>query len=366
MRAFRLLTDHWTLVVLLGLITLGSAIGLMGDEIVEREVTLALIYVAIVTSLFAFSGNSGVLSFGHISFMAIGAYTTGLLTLSPTLKQVVLTETPHWLQTASLPSLPAILLGGALAAGVALLLSIPLMRLSGLPAALATFAVLNIVYVVANNWKPITGGQVGLSGIPSNTTLGVALTWALLTTTVVYVFTRSRNGLRLRSSREDEVAARSIGVAVEAERRLAFVISAFFTGVAGGVYAQYIASFNAGSFYLTVTFLTVVMLVVGGMKSLSGAVVGTIFISSLSALLLRIEEGIDVAGISLSGKPGLRELVLAAVMLGVLILRPQGITGGREFTWPFGRRPIDRWGRRGAAPLDRPQTTSSKPLEEIR
>jgi branched-chain amino acid transport system permease protein len=135
------------------------------------------------------------------------------------------------------------------------------------------------------------------------------------------------------------VASRAIGVGVHGERRIAFVVSAFFSGIAGGLFAQFIGSFNAPSFYLNITFLVVVMLVVGGIKSLSGAVIGTIFISAVSALLLRAERGFDFI-IHVPGRPGLREVVLAVIMLTILILRPSGITAGREITWPFGRRAI--------------------------
>ena len=338
-RIQQLVLTAWPVAILMILIVLSSLVGVFGNEVLEREVILALIYGILVVSLSMFTGNSGVFSFGHISFMAIGAYTTGLLSLSVQSKQILLTELPSWLQEAHLASTPAMLLGGALAALFAFLISIPLMRLSGIVAALATFAVLNIVFVVSDNWTAVTGGSAGLSGVPIETTLGKALLWVLIATAVAYAFQMSRWGLRLRSSREDEIASRSIGVGVHGERRIAFVLSAFFCGIAGGLFAQFIGSFNAQSFYLTITFLVVVMLVVGGIKSLSGAVVGTIFISAVSALLLRAERGFDFI-IHVPARPGIREVVLAVIMLTVLILRPSGLTGGREITWPFGRRAI--------------------------
>jgi branched-chain amino acid transport system permease protein len=340
-RLEQLVPRFWPLAVLLVLVTLSSLIGFLGAEVIQREVTLALIYLILVVSLSIFTGNSGVFSFGHISFMAIGAYATGLLTLTPTTKAILLTEAPKWIQDAHLASTPAILVGGAIAALFALLISIPLMRLSGIVATLATFAVLNVVFVVGDNWTQVTGGSAGLTGVPTETTVGRALIWALLAVVVAFIFQSSRTGLRLQASREDEVAARSIGTGVHTERRIAFVVSAFLTGVAGGLYAQFIGSFNAPAFYLTVTFLSVVMIVVGGIKSLAGAVLGTIFISFVSALLLRAERGVDVFGIvDIPGRPGVREVILAVIMLSILILRPSGITGGREITWPFGSRAI--------------------------
>lgn len=358
MALYRLLASTSPCAILLLMIVLASLVGVFGSDVLEREVILAGIYLILTVSLSMFTGNSGVFSFGQISFMAVGAYTTGLLSLSVESKKILLTELPTFIQDAHLSSTPAILAGGLAAAFFAFLISIPLMRLSGIVAALATFAVLNIVFVVCDNLTAITGGSTGVSGVPVDTTLGKTLGWALIATVVAYVFQRSRSGLRLRASREDEIASRSIGVGVHAERRVAFVLSGFFTGVAGGLFAQFIGSFNASSFYLTITFLIVVMLVVGGIKSLAGAVVGSIFISFVSAVLLRAEQGIDVWSLHVPARPGMREVVLAVIMLAVLILRPTGLTRGREITWPFGARAILASRPKGIA-VRRPQPEAS-------
>jgi branched-chain amino acid transport system permease protein len=161
-----------------------------------------------------------------------------------------------------------------------------------------------------------------------------AMTWALIAITVGFVFQSTGLGLRLRGSREDDVAARSLGVGVRMERRAAWIVHAFIMGVGGGLYGQYLGSFNASFFYLALTFTTLAMLVVGGMTSLSGAVIGSLTISFVAELLHRVEQGADISVLHIPPRPGLREVGLAIIMLALLILRPRGLTNGRELPWP--------------------------------
>jgi branched-chain amino acid transport system permease protein len=306
----------------------------LGPGSLDRVVVGMVINVTVVVGLYTFVGISGVFSFGHAAFMAIGAYSSAILVIPPETKRFVLPDLPTFLADLHLEPFPATVVAGALAAAFALVLSLPLARLSGLTAGLATFAVLSIVNIVARNWQQVTHGTSGVSGIPTTTTIWGALGWALAAMTAAWVFQRSRIGLRLRASRESEAAARSIGVAVARERTIAFVLSAFFVGVAGALLGMFIGSFNPDAFFLNITFLMMVMLVIGGTASLAGAVVGTIAISAASELLRRVEGGFDLVVVQWSGEPGLREVGLALAMLAILIFRPGGITGGREVAWP--------------------------------
>jgi branched-subunit amino acid ABC-type transport system permease component len=337
-----LLTDGlWPLLALMALTCIVSlATFALGPDSLDRVVLGSVINLIVVVGLYTFVGVSGVFSFGHAAFMAIGAYTSAILVIPPETKKFVLPDLPGFLASAQLDPLPATLVAGALAAVFALVLSLPLARLSGLTAGLATFAVLSIVNIVARNWEQVTHGTAGVSGIPTTTTIWGALAWAMLAMAAAWAFQRSRSGLRLRASRENESAARSIGVAVARERTIAFVVSAFFVGVAGALFGMFIGSFNPDAFFLNITFLMIVMLVIGGTTSLAGAVVGTIAISAVSEILRRIEGGVDLGFVQVSGKPGLREVALALVMLAILIFRPGGLTGGREIEWPSRTRSV--------------------------
>jgi branched-chain amino acid transport system permease protein len=213
----------------------------------------------------------------------------------------------------------------------------PLMRLSGLAAGIGTFSLLIIVNVVASNWTAVTRGQETMIGVPIDLTSGQALVWACIAIVVAYAFQQSRIGLRLRASREDEVAARSLGVGVLLERTVAFALSAFFVGVAGALYAHYLGSFGAEAFYLDITFLSFVMLVIGGVNSLSGAVIGSVVISAIAQVVTNLQTGAHVGPFFVNLPNGSEEIVLAVFLLAVLILRPKGLLGGREIPCPFFR-----------------------------
>jgi branched-chain amino acid transport system permease protein len=326
----------WPLLLLVALVAAVTGLTSLGSASLDQTLVNALINLTLVVGLYIFIGNSGVFSFGHIGFMAIGAYVGALLTIPVELKQVLLLDLPGFISDAHMATIPAIIVSGLVAAAVAAVLAVPLMRLSGLVAALGTLAILLIVNVVARNWNEITNGTRGMSGIPTDTTIWSALVWALVAMAIAFAFQEIRVGRRLRASREDEVAARSVGVSVSRERGIAFVVSAFIMGIGGALYAQSLGSISPDAFFLNITFLTIAMLVVGGVGSLSGAVVGTIVVSVVAELFRRAESGIDIGALHIGGRPGEREVALAIVMLAILLLRPKGLVGGREITWPLG------------------------------
>ncbi len=314
---------------LLSLIVFLASFGSLAQQ---RIVTVMLINLVFVVGLYVFVGNSGVLSFGHASFMGIGAYTTALLTIPEIQKNFLLPSLPGFVARAEYPDVVAMLIGTAVAGLVALALAGPLMRLSGLPAGIATLAVLIIVYVVLS--QSITGETRTLVGVPLTLTLGGALAVALLAISVAFVFQRSGVALRLRASREDEVVARSIGISVTRERTIAFVLSAAIVALSGSMFGHLQGSITPDAFYFSVTFLTLAMLVIGGMSSLFGAVLGTIVVSAIAEGLRQIEKGVDIGVLTIPERPGLTEVGLGLLLLAILIVRPSGITGGREFRWP--------------------------------
>lgn len=310
---------------------IGSTFSLSG----QLDVTTGLVQMCIVIGIYSFVGVTGVFSFGHIGFVALGAYLSGLLAVPLAQKELLYPDLAGWLAGAELTPLLAVLLGGLAAALVGLLLAPAFGRLSGLSAALATFAMLVIVQVVARNYEELTRGTKGLLAVPKETTLWGAALWAIGCLVVVFLFQSSRIGLQLRAAREDDVAARAIGVPVGVLRGLALVLSAFVVGVAGGVYGQLLGSFNPDVFYLDLTFLTLAMLVIGGVNSLGGAVLGTLVLTFLSQFLRDLEASLD--------RPGLTEVCFALILILILVLRPSGLTGGRELRLPRlpGRRAPD-------------------------
>jgi len=320
----------WALVAVVLLIVLAAQFG--GGVVAQRRVILGLVNIVAVVGLYIFMGNSGVLNFSSVAFMAIGAYTSALLTMPAGMKNTFLPDLPAWLASAQIPSLAGAVAGGGVAGAVALVVGWPIMRLSGIGAAIATMSLLIICYIVLGNWNSLTGGQQSLMGLPAYVGLWTAGVWAIVAIIIAYVYQETRWAIALRASREDEVAARASGVRIVRQRLIAFVLGAFVCGIAGALFAHFLGTLRVESFYLDPTFLYIAMLVVGGMRSLTGAVVGTVSISLLTEILRLLEVGIPLpgTGVTLTTPPGLGDVALAAIMLLIIMFRPQGITGGRE------------------------------------
>lgn len=330
----RVLRAAWTPGVLCAIVLLvAGGSRLLSPELQLQGATM-LVYVLIVVGLYLFVGNSGVISFGHISFMAIGAYTASLLSIPPIQKRILLPDLPHWLGAAHVAPLPAALAGGLLAALLALLAGPAIMRLAGVAASIAMLGLLEVVNVVISESDSITRGDKTMIGIPLNTGATMPLIGALAAILLAYAYQRSSAGMRLRTSREDELASRGTGVSVARERTVALVLSAFLIGVGGGLFSYLLGAISPDEFYLSMTFTTIVMLVVGGMRSLSGAVLGTVLLFVVQQLLRDVEPGLNVGLFTTPALPGLELIGLSLIALVVLILRPSGITGGREIPYP--------------------------------
>jgi branched-chain amino acid transport system permease protein len=310
------------------------ALGTLGPGSLHRTITDGLIKLVVVVGMYIFIGNSGVMSFGHTSFMAIGAYVSAWLTMRPTLKRLRFPDLPDFIAQSEFSMVPAALGAGAAASVAALAIGIPLMRLSGISASIGTFAVLAVTISVFGNWSGLTGGKSSLIGVPLYTTMWVALAWAMIAIGAAQLYQNSRFGLQLRASREDGVAARATGVNVHRQRLGAFVLSAFFVAIGGVLHGHFLGILTVDAFYLNLTFLTLAMLVIGGINSLSGAVVGVVAVSFLLEGLRRAESGFSVAGLEIPSAPGLSQAALAIAMLLILVFRPAGLTGGRELPLP--------------------------------
>ena len=310
------------------------------DVVYTDTAAKMFLMLIVVLGLQMFSGNSGVLSFGHVAFMAVGAYTSALLTIPTAIKQFTYLSMPHflkfWIFPAQLNALQGTLAGAGFAALLALITAPAVARLSGVQAGIATLAILVIVYVFDVQTSAITRGTSTQIGVPTTTTLFSVFIWALIFVSVAFAFQQSRFGLRLRGSRENERAARSVGVHVAMERGLAWVLSGFVVGVSGALYGHYFGgTFGPDDFYFNsgfnIVLLTLAMLVVGGMTSVTGAVVGCYFVTIVYEGFRRWEvNGLE----GVQPPAGTSNFVLALVLLLTLILRPNGITGGREIPWP--------------------------------
>ena len=313
-----------------GLIVLVALATAIGSEQLNFTLTEMLIRMIVVIGLYMFVGNSGIMSFGHIGFMGIGAYVTAWATLAPEWKQVMLQGLPAFLQENTYPFPVAVLASGLVAAGVALILGAAIMRLNGLAASIATFAFLAIVYSVYSNWESVTGGTSSVIGIPTVVGPWTAVAFACIAVAAAYAFQVSRYGLMLRASRDDEVAAQSSSVDIVRVRLVAFVCSAFLVGMGGALYAHFLGVLTTDAFYLALSFVTLSMLVVGGIGSLTGAVTGTLAVTLIVEILRACERGFALGGAQVSLPRGSQEIGLGLALALVLIFRPAGISRSRE------------------------------------
>jgi branched-chain amino acid transport system permease protein len=329
------------LVELAGPVLLVMAVGLFSTTVSpSNEVFFlnALVSVAIVVAIYVFVGISGVVSFGQISFVAVGAFASGVMTVPLESKKGVLTTLFPLLRDHTISNVPSLLLAAALGGLFAFVVGLPLMRLNGLAAGIATFAVLEITHNVLQQWTKIGPGATTLSLVPESTGPLQGTLGAIVAIVVAFAYQRSRLGRQLRASREDPAAAAGVGVGVHRQRLWAFTLSGALAGFAGGLLVHQLGSITTEQVYLELTFLTLAMLVIGGLTSLWGAVVGALAVSGLASFLSQSEQGVHLLGHRLDLPSGTRLVFLAAIMSLVLILRPQGLTGGRELRLP-------RWGR---------------------
>jgi branched-chain amino acid transport system permease protein len=325
------------LAVPVALVVAAALVATLVSQSTESYFIDALVKVSIVVALYVFIGNSGVLSFGHISFVALGAWVAGVLSVPVSEKPAIMPNLAGFLRDRAVGNVPSLALAALVGGVFALVVGLALMRLSGLAAGIATFAVLEIVHNVLRNYEKIGPGLNTFSSVPETTGVWQATLGALLVIAVAFAYQRSRFGRLLRATREDPAAASAVGVSVYRQRLGAFVLSGVLAGFAGGLYVH-LLPVNTESLYLDLTFITLAMLVVGGSTSLWGAVVGALAVSALDSFLANAENGVSLFGGTLDLPAGTRLVVVGALMALVLIARPTGITGGREFPVGWLRR----------------------------
>ncbi|MFV0352960.1 MAG: branched-chain amino acid ABC transporter permease [Oscillospiraceae bacterium] len=282
------------------------------DAYYSGIINLACINIIAAVSLNMVTGMLGQLVLGHAGFMLVGAYTAALFTLK--MKEL------NWNLNQSLPI--ALVLGGLLAAVFGLIIGIPALRLRGDYLAIITLGFGEIIRVVANNLS-ITNGAKGLSGIPSFSSrqdpagmFNYLFLIAVITIFVSYTFGTSRHGRAVRAIREDEIAAEASGVHTTYYKLLTFMMSAFFAGIAGGLYAHYLRLIDPAKFDFNRSVEILMMVVLGGMGSITGSVISAGVLSALPEML--------------RGFATYRMLIYSVVLILVMLFRPMGLLGRRE------------------------------------
>ncbi len=300
------------------------------SPLVDRIATVMFVNVIMVLGLQIFMGNSGLLSFAHAGFMGIGAYASAIFSLPPDQKLMSLPSLYAPLQGVQLGFLPAVFAGALVTAVFAAIVGFPLMRLTDTAAAIASFALLVIVHVVLSQWTEMTNGPRTLFGLLKYTDLWTAATWAFVAIVVAFLFKESKLGMKLRASRNNVHAAGAIGVDVIRVRWIAFVISAFVCGMAGALWAHFITSFQPGAFYMSMTFIVLTMLIIGGPQTVSGTALGVLIITVVSEGLRQLENSLGTSGVLPFETVGMTEVLLAIVLIFMLAFKPGGLVETTE------------------------------------
>jgi branched-chain amino acid transport system permease protein len=313
-----------------------------------RIINLCAINAVLAMSLNLVNGFTGQFSLGHAGFMAVGAYTTALLTMNAAAKERVFFMTPivEPLRNLTLPFLPALVFAGLLSGVSSLLVGVPALRLRGDYLGIATLGFAEIIRLIIQNVRKVTNGALGLKGIPPVTNLW----WTLGSAIVCYLGLRnllsSSYGRAFKSIRENETAAQAMGVDLFKHKLLSFFISSFWAGVGGGLLASLLTTIDPVQFKFTLTFQVLLMVVLGGMGSLSGSVLAAGIVTYLMEYLRVVEETHYFGSFTITGIPGLRMVIFSLALVVVVVWYPKGLMGDRELTYAEVGRIASRFWKR--------------------
>ncbi len=302
-----------------------------------RILNLSAIYVILAVSLNLTNGFTGLFSLGHAGFMSIGAYTTALFLMSEKTKKMNFYMYDLWepLQGISLHLIPSLLLGGILAAIFALFIGAPTLKLRGDYLAIATLGFGEIIRVIFTNSHSITNGALGLKGIPGVTNLWWNWGIAALVVLIVKNILDSSYGFAFKAIRDDEIAAESMGINIFKYKLISFTISAFFAGIGGGLLAVLLSTIDPLMFRFVFTYQFLMIVVIGGLGSLTGSVISGIFITIMMEVLRFVEQPINIGSFVIPGVPGMRMVIYSLVLLFVILFYQKGIMGTNEFNWKW-------------------------------
>ena len=300
-----------------------------------RILNLIAIFITLAVSYNLITGVTGQFSLAPNAFVAVGAYTSALLTLSPAEKELTFIIEPlKWpLSQISLPFLISLPLAGLVTALFGFLIGFPVFRVRGDYLAIVTLGFGEVVRVTANNLQSITNGPLGLKGLEPHTNLWWS--WGVAVATVFFIqrLVKSSYGRAFKTIRQDEGAAEALGINTFRHKMLAFTVSAFFAGLAGGLLAHLITTISPGLFSFFLTFNLLIIIVVGGLGSITGSVVSAALFTWAGEWLRVVEEPMQWGRLAWPGIPGMRMVLFSIILILVMIFAREGLMGRKEFSW---------------------------------
>ncbi len=305
------------------------------DAYMMRILNLCAINAILALSLNLTNGFTGLFSLGTAGFMAVGAYTSALLTM-PTNTKIMnfFMEPIHpLLLNINIPFIFALLIAGILSALVGFLIGAPVLKLKGDYLAIATLGFGEIISVVFTNTQTITNGALGLKGIPQYTNQYWSWGIAILITLGLATLLNSSYGRAFKAIREDETAAQAMGINLVHHKTLSFTISAFIAGIGGALLANLNSTIDPTMFRFFFTYQILLIVVLGGMGSITGSVISACIMTVLMELLRVVESPMDLGFITIPGISGMRMVVFSVILILVVLFLRHGIMGEKELSW---------------------------------
>ena len=266
------------------------------------------IFIILAVSLNLPAGYLGQLPLGHAGFMAVGAYVGGIFWRSSLL-------------SGGLDVLAGLVIAGVAAAAFGVFIGIPALRLRGDYLAIITLGFSEMIRVLINNLRPITGGAQGLQQIPRNVNFVIIYICVIVCCLVIHMLMKSRHGRAILSIRENEIASESCGIKTTYYKVMAFALSAFFAGVAGALYAGTFGILLPTDFNFMMSINILMIVVLGGMGSMMGSIIGAAVLESLPLLMRGLND--------------YRMIIYALLLIIVMIFKPSGLMGTYDFSLGF-------------------------------
>lgn len=309
---------------------------IIGDNYIRRVLNLAAIYAIVSVSMNLVNGFTGLFSLGQAGFMAIGAYTVAILTVPIEKREAIfyVVQQNPVLAGIELPFVAALILGGLLAALVAILIGIPVLRLKSDYLAIATLGFSEIIRIIFTNAKTITNGALGIKSIPEMPTMWVFFGVMILSIIFIVLLINSSYGRAFKAIREDDIAAEAMGINLFKHKVMSFAIGAFFAGIGGGLLATLLGTVDPKQFYFTMTYNFLLIIVLGGMGSISGTVIASFIVTIGLEVLRFFDEPLTLLGYTIPiFRAGFRMVIFSALLMILVLFFRNGLLGQKELSW---------------------------------
>lgn len=303
-------------------------------SIIEKS----LVYAVVALSMNIVTGFTGLFSLGQAGFMAIGAYITAIFTIPVAVRPNVyyMNGISKVIENVALPIPLALIMGGLVAALFAFLIGLPVLRLKSDYLAIATLGFSEIIraLIASPIMDKITNGSYGLKSIPGFKSSLSCFIYCLICIIVMILIINSSTGRKFKAIREDEIAARSVGINIFKTKELSFIVSSFFTGIGGGLLAMFMRSIDSKTFSITLTYDILLIVVLGGIGSITGSIIGSFFVTGGKELLRFFDEPFTILGVNIPlFKPGFRMVIFSILLMVVVLFFRKGLIGGNELSF---------------------------------